>query len=229
MLQIRTRWSRCLEISCTAQQLRLCMFKLVFILALYSSQFLHSSTINRTQVQICSSKFTNCTDNSTNCTSIFYNCMEDAEIKNKRPQSCYQADAAGTCFRTAVQVSAAIFGASILAAIMPTVINWIHSAKCWDGCCSSCGLPVIPEGVERIEGEDPSNPEKDTFKLNIVDKEALKSPSNLEYLKKLSTVTFGQIAAYFSIAISFASAGQLFNLWQAWTVATANCEFDMTK
>jgi hypothetical protein len=152
--------------------------------------------------------------------------MDRVEIKSKRPLSCYQADAAAICFQTAIQVSGAIFAASVLAAIMPTIINWLQSAKCCDNCCVDCGPPKNIPAAERVEGEDPSNPEKDTFQINIVSNDVSKSISNLDYIKKISTVTFGQIAAYFSIAISFASAGQLFNLWQAWTVAVANCEYD---
>lgn len=152
--------------------------------------------------------------------------MKNIIIVSKRPQSCYQADAAATCFQTAVKVSIAIFAASILAAAMPTIINWIQSAKCCNTCCGEESTHE-PLPKNEIDGA-PAEPTNEDFVAIRITPEA-SSLTNLDYFKKVSTATFGQIAAYFSIAISFASASQLFTLWQAWTVATANCQFDSEK
>jgi hypothetical protein len=195
------------------------MSRLVLVLALYFSSTLYPATINQTAVQICSADFI-ASQNSTN----FYQCMQGVEIQNKRPLSCYQAEAAATCFQTAVQVSSAIFAASVLAAIMPTLINWIWSAKC---CNTGCTTTEVAEQVND-DGGAPLGPTPKEIAIDIEPMIA-STPTNMDFLKKVSSATFGQITAYFSIAISFASANQLFALWQAWTVAEANCAFDSTQ
>lgn len=156
--------------------------------------------------------------------------MQNVIIASKKPQSCYQADAAEQCFVTAIKVSGAIFAASILAAVMPTIINWIQATQCSSSCCDGSSSN-FPDNDNLNDGGDLESGNQEvalSIKAGTSPNIPI-GPTNLAYLKKLSTVTFGQIAAYFSIAISFASASQLFTLWQAWTVAQANCVYDLAK
>jgi hypothetical protein len=200
------------------------MFRIIFLMLLLAN-FSHAATLNHTRIDECARSFL-----TNNDTETFNNCLSTAEIRSKKPQSCYQADAGEQCFLTAVKVSGAIFAASILAAIMPTIINWIQATQCSSNCCDGCRSD-LPDNDSPDAGGDLESGNRDipSFMKTGTNPNIPIGPTNLAYLKKISTVTFGQIAAYFSIAISFASASQLFTLWQAWTIARANCAYDLAK
>lgn len=126
-----------------------------FSLLLILPQLLHATTLNYTQINLCTDNIDLChLFNHSNvtgfCKQQFKDCLQEAEVPVKKPLSCYVNDAAQRTFKYYWQIT--VITLSITTVIMP-IVGFLLEHK------FACCKPSEPPDIQQNSPEDPGKTE----------------------------------------------------------------------
>lgn len=182
------------------------MFKVIASSLLFST-IGHAVTLNYTLINQCAENFTNYNDlNGTNRTEIFNACISKAEIRSKKPQDCYQSEAAYYALEFISWASLGLFLASLVLNNAEIIIKFLSQKGFCPHCCSKLAE------ITSQEAQDPTDSQ-----TKIISSAALLRSFSGKAIATLSTIVTG--------IITYVSTNWIFDSLGKWTSKDADCQY----